>query len=289
MHANRIEKLLFIGPVIVLLILFSVFPLLYSLFMSFTDFSIARGYTNGFIGLDNYVQLMKNKQFLVSIFNTAKLIVFGVSTQILLGFVIAKLFKARHGSRLTTFLRTIYIIPIMVTPLIFGLISVYLFDPVYGIINYILQALDLGTMTWYGSEKTALFTIYIVDTWQWTPFTTLLILTGLLNVNESLYEASSIDGASVLQQVFHIEIPLLSRVVGIAVIMRFMDIFRMFDLIYASTKGGPGISTEVISLFAYRQSFNFYKTGFGSTAALIALILTVFFSSKLNTYLSMEN
>lgn len=278
-QATSRQKLFFIAPAIVYLLAFSVFPLIYSLTVSLTDLNIARPHTGSFIGAGNYIRLFTpGSLFLKALYNTFFITFIAIPAEIILGYFIARLFYTARDVKGISVLRTVYIIPIMITPLIFGLTWSYILNPLLGIMNHILMLLHLSPQPWFGDPKTAIYSIIGVDIWQWTPFVVMLILAGLLNISQDLFEAAEVDGASWYHKVFHIEVPLIKRVIGIALIIRLMDVFRMFDLIYASTKGGPGGSTEVVSFFAYRESFNYYNTGIGSSASLIALVLIIFLS-----------
>ena len=285
MHATKIEKCVFIGPAILYLLAFSVYPLIYSVRICLTDLNIARPATGNFIGLRNFFQLFSpDGLFLKAVGNTFWIILIALVAEIILGYVIAHLFFSAREVRGISVLRTIYIIPIMITPLIFGLTWSYILNPLLGIMNHLLSLIHLSPLPWFGSPKTAIYTIIGVDIWQWTPFVVMLILAGLLSISKELFEAADVDGATWYQKVWNIEVPMIKRVLGIALIMRLMDLFRMFDIIYATTKGGPGGSTEVISMFAYRESFNYYNTGIGSAASLIALVLTIFLSTLFDKY-----
>lgn len=285
MKATTREKLVFISPAILYLLGFSIFPLIYSLRISLTDLNITRQNTGNFVGLQNYINLFaRDSLFLKAVSNTFLIILIALIAEIILGYLIAHLFFAAKNLPGISVLRTIYIIPIMITPLIFGLTWSYILNPLLGIMNYLLTLLHLPQLAWLGGPTTAIYTIIGIDVWQWTPFVVMLILAGLLSIPQELFDAAEVDGAKWRQCVLHVEIPLVSRVLGIALIMRLMDLFRMFDIIYATTQGGPGGSTEVISMFAYRQSFNYYNTGIGSAASIIALILTIFLSTMFNKY-----
>ncbi|MBD3309429.1 ABC transporter permease subunit [candidate division KSB3 bacterium] len=285
MRTTTFERLVFIGPAILYLIAFSVFPFFYSVGISLTDLNITRKDTGNFIGLGNYFQLFsEGSLFLKSVTNTFLIIILAVLIQMVVGFLIAQLFFVARDLRGISVLRTIYTIPIMITPLIFGLTWSYILNPMLGIMNYLFRLVHLKPLPWFGSPDTAIYTIIGVDIWQWTPFVVMLMLAGLLTVPSELLDAAEVDGAKWYQRVLYIEIPSIKRVIGIAVIMRVMELFRMFDIVYATTQGGPGGSTEVISMFAYRQSFNYYNIGIGSAASIIALILTIFLSTLFDKY-----
>jgi len=284
-QANRKEKLIFLAPAIIYLLFFSVFPLIYSINVSLTDLNISRQNTGYFIGLKNYIQLLSSGSlFLKSMLNTLKIIIIAIPVELCLGYTIARMFYTVRKKKGIPVLRTIYLIPIMMTPLVFGLTWSYILNPLLGIMNYLLVLIKLEPLPWFGSSNMAIYTIIGIDVWQWTPFVAMLILTGLLSIPQEVFEAAEVDGAKLYQKVISIEIPMIKKVLGIAVIMRLIDLFRMFDIIYATTKGGPGGSTEVISMFAYREAFNYCNIGVGSAASLIALILTILLSTFFDKY-----
>ncbi len=277
--------MLFIAPVIAYLLLFSIFPLVYSVGISLTDLNVARRGTGAFVGLRNYVTLFSpGNIFIRAIKNTFLIMVFALVIELALGFIIARLFYVAREVRFTRVLRTIYMIPIMVTPLIFGLVWSYILNPLLGVANVLLRSAGLHAQPWLGSPRTALATIIMMDVWQWTPFLMMLIFSGFMTIPHELFEAAEVDGAGLRSKIRHIELPHLKQVIGLVLILRSMDVFRMFDLIYAATQGGPGGATEVVSMFAYRQSFNYYNTSIGSAASIIALIIITIISNVFNKF-----
>jgi len=278
-QANRKEKLIFLAPAIIYLLAFSVFPLIYSIRVSLTDLNIARQHTGYFIGLKNYIQLFADSLFLKSILNTLKIILIAIPVELCLGYAAAHMFYTVRKLKGVSVFRTIYLVPIMITPLIHGLTWSYILNPLLGIMNYLLPLIKLEPLPWFGSPNTAIYTIIGVDVWQWTPFVAMLILIGLLSIPQETLEAAEVDGAKWYQKIINIEIPMIKKVLGIAVLMRLIDLVRMFDIIYATTKGGPGSSTEVVTMFAYREAFNYSNIGMGSAASIIALISTILLST----------
>ena len=284
-NSSRSERLLFIAPAIAYLLSFSIFPLVYSVGISLTDLNVARRGTGNFIGIFNYMNLFaQGNIFVRAIKNTFVIMFFALLIELALGFIIARLFYLARNVRFTRVLRTIYIIPIMVTPLIFGLVWSYILNPLLGVANVILRSVGLHAFSWLGSPKTALATIIMMDVWQWTPFLMMLIFSGFMTIPHELFEAAEVDGARMRSKITQIELPCLKEIIGLALILRSMDVFRMFDLIYAATQGGPGGATEVVSMFAYRQSFNYYNTSIGSAASIIALIIITIIASVFNKF-----
>lgn len=279
------QKLLYIGPVVIFLLLFSIFPLVYSLRISFTDLNLARANTGNFIGFDNYKTLFKSgSMFLKSIKNTF-LLAFGTLTfQMVLGFIMAKLFFIIRDKPFFSIIRTVYMLPIMITPMVFGIIWVYMLNPTQGVVNFLFSLVEMGPFPWLGNNKTALLTIILIDCWQFTPFVSIILLAGLFTIDTDLFDAANVDGAKWYQVIKYVDLPNISQLIGVAAILRIIDILKMFDLIYVSTKGGPGGSTEVMSLYSYRQAFEYYNIGLGVASAIVTMILIILLSTLFKKY-----
>ncbi len=193
-------------------------------------------------------------------------------TTTIFGFSIALLLNdIKHG---VAIFRTIFILPLAVTPVVAGLTWGMMFNPLFGVVNYLLSFVGIPELGWATEIKTALFTIIIIDTWQWTPFMTIILYAGLQMLPAETYEAAKIDGASRFQEILYITIPLLKPIFIIALIFRFMDAFRSFDVIYTVTKGGPGNATETMVVRAYLESLKYHKLEIGAVIGIILLIIT---------------
>ena len=285
MLASRSAKFFFIAPGVAYLALIGLFPFFYSLYISLTSLNLTRPTRTRFIGLGNYTKLLSDHLFQKAIINTAILCAGSITLELIIGFVVAKIFYEVAHLRLVNWLRTVFILPMMVTPVITGLLFTYIFSPTLGIANYVLGATGLPQLAWFGSVDTALLTIIIVNVWQWTPFLMLLMLAGLMSIPRDLYEAAALDGAGSLQTTLRIELPFLRDILIVGAIFRLIDNLRFFDVVYIATRGGPGDATEVISMFAYRQSFQFFNMGYGSAAAVLILVLTLVVTTVAMRYL----
>ncbi|MCD6232442.1 sugar ABC transporter permease [Candidatus Aerophobetes bacterium] len=283
---RRVIKYVLILPAIVYLILLTVYPFIYSIKISLTTLNIARPYPPRYIGLGNYAKLLSDSIFLIAMRNTFFLTAISICAEFVLGFIIARIFFIAASFKLKGigFLRTIYMLPMMITPIIFGLIWLYIFNPTLGVANYFLSLLGLPPVSWLGKSNIALYSIILVNVWEWAPFMMLLCLAGLSAIPPELFEVARIDGASWHQSVAFIELPLIKRVIVIGLLIRIMDNFRLFDLVYVTTGGGPGSSTETLSMFAYRQSFMFFNVGYGAAASIIILILGIILAQVLIKY-----
>ena len=282
---SRTTKLLFIAPGIIYLAVIGLFPFFYSLYMSTTSMNLTRPRRSQFVGIDNYVSLLSDPLFQKAILNTGVLAGASITLEVLIGFAIAKLFYEIAHLPTVNWLRTFFILPMMVTPVITGLMFTYMLNPTLGIANYLLSMVGVPGLAWFGSTEMALMSVIAVNVWQWTPFLMLIMLAGLMSIPREIYEAAALDGATWYQTAWNIEIPSLRDVLLVGAIIRLIDNLRFFDVVYIATRGGPGDATEVISMFAYRQSFQFFNMGYGSAAAIVILAITLLVTTLAMRYL----
>lgn len=268
------KNFFFILPVVLILLVIVVFPLIYSIYVSLLDYDL-RKTTVKFLGLNNYVKVLGDKRFIDSLIRTGELVVLSVVTQYLIGLALA-LAIYYHIRKLRNIVVVILSIPPMISPVIVGYMSRLLFHPGASPINFILESLGLPRLLWHASAQTSLLTVFLVDTWQWAPFMLLLLLSGLVAIPQEYLESARVDGVNAWQEIRHIVLPLLKTTSIVAVLFRALDILRMFDIVYILTYGGPGTSTEVVSFYAYRISFGYWKIGYGAALSwVLMLILSV--------------
>lgn len=275
---------LLLAPTIITLMLLTVYPLIYSLNASFYSFRF--GEIANFVGLDNFRRLLSDGLFWDSLGITAVYTVLAVLIELVLGFSMALLLYKEK--RFQGVMRTVLIIPMMLSPVVVGVIWRLMYNTDTGIINYLLTSLGLPAQDWLGDPALALFSVILVDVWQWTPFMFLLILAGLQALPEEPFEAARIDGANRWQEFREITLPLLKPVLLVAILIRSMDAFRIFDQIFILTKGGPGTSTETVSLYLYKAAFKFWDVGYAAAALLIVMVLITAVSQFLIQKLSDE-
>lgn len=269
---------LFIIPTIVFLIVFNIFPLLYSLGYSFTDFRASSNAPANFVGLDNYRTLL-NDPFIWSNFAiTAKYVIVSVAGQVLVGFGVALLLN--RDIPFKGLITTLLLLPMMLSMAVVGLFWKLLYDPSFGIINY---ALGLGRFEWLSDPDMALYAVALTDIWMWSPFVMLLSLAGLSAVPKHLYEAAAIDRAGPLYTFFRITLPLVAPILMIAIIFRTMEAFKTFDLAYILTSQP---TTEVISIRLYKMAFQEWQTGMSCALAYIVLIMVIAITNIYVKYLN---
>ncbi len=261
-----------VTPAVGLLFLVTIAPLLFSLGVSFTNLQFGSPQPMRWTGLDNYVLLLsRDERFLSALWRTLMLVVAGVVTQTVLGYVIASLlFRIRRGR---TILLSAILIPSVISQVVAGWQGRMIFNASYGPLNDILARIGVKGPAWLASQQTALATIFLTDTWQWTPFLALIILAALQSMPQDIVEAARLDGAYGWSMFRCVTVPLILPVTGIGILLRGVDLFKTFDLVYILTQGGPGNSSETLTFFTYVQGFKFFNPSYASAMSFIQLIL----------------
>jgi multiple sugar transport system permease protein len=285
--AGRMFGLMMYLPSFVLLCIFIVYPLGLLLFNSLHEYSLLHSEIRTFIGFGNFVHLFRSERFLLALRNTVLYVITAVPLEFAIGLVAALLLNTRfRGSQPV---RTIMLFPLMLAPVVVGLIWRFIFADQYGILNWTLFRLKLianpSEILWLSNKRIALFSCVIADVWLTTPFMMLVLLAGLQNIPNQLIEAAKIDGASAMQVFFRVIVPLLSPVISVAVSIRLIDAFRTFDIIWMLTQGGPEFGSEVISTHIYRVLMRFFEVGLSSAMSVIFLVVllavSIFFLRRL--------
>ena len=266
---------IFITPTVLLLLAINIYPLFYAISMSFTNFYANKiGREIQHIGLTNYIKILGKEAVWERMQTTANFMFWTLLLQALIGLGLAILLNKKFkGNELLT---TLIVLPMMLSPAVVGLFWTYLYHPQVGLFNYIVNFIyDFGSFDMIGSSTLAPWSIVIVDTWMWTPFTMLICLAGLRSIPNYLYEAAEVDRASYWQQFIHITLPSVLPFLLLALLFRGIENFKMFDMVVELTSGGPGSVTELASIQLKREAFEKWKTGYSSAYAVI-LFVTIF-------------
>jgi len=269
---------LFIIPTIAFLIVFNIFPLIYSLGYSFTDFRASSSTPAAFVGLQNYRDLLNDDHVWNNFSVTAKYVLVSVGGQVLLGFGVALLLNRQLPFK--GLFTTLLLLPMMMSPVVVGLFWELLYSPSWGIINY---ALGLGDFAWLSDPDVALFAIAITDIWMWSPFVMLLCLAGLSAIPQHLYEAAAIDRAGRWFTFTRITLPLVAPLLLIAVIFRTMEAFKTFDLAFIMSSQE---TTELIAIKLYKLAFQEWQTGQSCALAYMVLIMVLAITNIYVKYLN---
>ena len=261
---------LFIAPAVVILLALSIYPLFYAIKVSFqtnTGQNVAWS-------LQNFTRLATDKFFLEALAHTVIYALVALTFEFLLGLGLAVLMN--QAIRARSFFRALLLVPMMLPPVVVGVVWRLMLNSNFGAVNGTLKWIGINTtaLTWTASPKLAFASVIAVDIWQWTPFVFLVLLAGLQAIPQEPYEAALIDGSSSWQTFRNVTLPLLKPAILIALLLRTMDLLRVFDQIFILTEGGPGFSTETISLYIYRTAFRFSNFGYAAAMSFVLLILT---------------
>lgn len=259
-------------PLVCLLVVFTIYPLIYNIWLSFHEF-VPRKRALEFVGTDNWVQLWNDTRFWSSIGVTFVYFSVALVIEIALGMAIALLLDAELPG--FGMLRAVLSMTLVIPPAIAGMMFLLMEDPQFGVLPYILNSLGLldKSTPILATSSLALAGVLTAEIWQWTPFMVLIFMAGLRSLPAEPYEAAMIDGASAFQMFRRLTLPMMSRVIAVAVLIRGIDLFRVFDYVFVMTSGGPGTATYTLSLYAWQQTFSFIKWGYGATLSLVSLVI----------------
>lgn len=273
---SRRTALAFVAPALGALVLVLALPVLYSIWLSFTNASLASGaFQTPFVGLDNYVTLLTDKVTRLAFYNTVYFTVVEVVAVVVLGLAMALLLN--HPMARSPLLRVLLILPWAIAPVANGVLWKWIFHANYGIANAVLVSTGVveRNVMWFGSPFLALNSMLLVDIWKSAPFIAILLLAALQGIPKALYRAAIMDGATAWQTFRYVTLPGLRTALAIAVVLQTIWSLRIFDLIFVLTKGGPYDSTIVMNFLAYRLTFNFLKFGQGAAVANLIFIASI--------------
>lgn len=263
---------LFFQPILAVLTITSLILTLYVVWLSFRDLSLMRAGRDTFVGLDNYLRFFSDARGLSALWRTVLFTCLATGIEVVLGLAIV-LFLDRNFA-LKRLVRTLLLIPIIMTPVVVGLTWRFIFDPASGMANYVLSTLGIGAVDWLGSPQVALFAILIADVWQWTPFVILLAMAALDSAPTDPLDAARVDGAREWQVTWYVLLPMLRRAIAIVALIRAIDSIKAFDLFYIMTRGGPALSTETLNFYGYIVAFTNFEISYAITVAVILTIFT---------------
>src|SRR3984893_14138097 len=261
-----------VGPAVALLFLVTIAPLLFSLVVSFTNLQFSSPQPMRWIGIDNYLALVtKDTLVQTGLVRTLVLVLAGVVAQTAIGYIIASLLSRVRRNR--AWLLGPILIPAVISPVVAGWQGRMIFNASYGPLNAILARFGVQGPAWLASPQTSLMSIFLTDTWQWTPFLALVILAAIESQPQELIEAARLDGAQGWSMFRRVTLPLILPVTGIGILLRGVDLFKTFDLVYILTQGGPGNSSETLTFFTYLVGFKFFNPSYASAMSFIQLLV----------------
>lgn len=277
--SNFLERnlhILFPLPAIIFVALLMIFPVLYTLFLSFTNWNLTSGMPLSFNGINSYLRVLAEPRFLHAVGRTFAFTFFAVLLEGFLGVAIALILnRAFVGKGIA---KLLLLLPLVSTPVAVGIVFNLFYDPTIGLANFVLKTLGLPQGLWISSADSVIPSLILVDVWQWTPMITLIVLAGLAGLSEEPVEAARVDGASEWQILRYVTIPMVMPVILTAVILRLIDALKTFDIIFAMTGGGPGYASETLNIMGFKYSFEYFRMG-QSSVILVVLFLIVFLCS----------
>lgn len=263
-------------PAIIFVALLMIFPVLYTLFLSFTNWNLTTGMPLSFNGISSYRRVLAEPRFLDAVGRTFAFTFFAVVIEGFLGVAIALILNRAFAGK--SIAKLLLLLPLVATPVAVGIVFNLFYDPTIGLANFVLKSLGLPQGLWVSSAESVIPSLILVDVWQWTPMITLIVLAGLAGLSEEPVEAARVDGASEWQILRYVTIPMVMPVILTAVILRLIDALKTFDIIFAMTGGGPGYASETLNIMGFKYSFEYFRMG-QSSVILVALFLIVFLCS----------
>jgi multiple sugar transport system permease protein len=277
---KRIVPYFYMAPTMMWLLFFIIYPLIFALVMAFKRFKLKRGLTiwdMPWVGFDNFINAFKDQYFLLSLKTTFVILLTAVSIEFVIGMIVAYLLN-KEKVRYDPLWMILILSPLMLPLIASGNLWRMLFDIRWGAVNAVIMFFGMHAIDFLGDPHWALVSVIIVDIWQWTPFVIIILLAGMRSVPQEPVEAALADGASNWQIFRHVTLPLMKGQIVIALLIRGMDVFKTFDIVYALTFGGPGQSTTVATFYIYRQAFTQFKLGYGAALSWIVFIIVYLLS-----------
>ncbi|KRW95193.1 carbohydrate ABC transporter permease [Paracoccus sp. MKU1] len=269
---GRIAMLL-LAPTMIVMTVVGLYPLLHSLYISLTNYNPTFGGGSSLVWFENYARAFSDPQFWNAVGLTLIFTAISVTASLVLAVALSVLFNQRHPGFVV--LRTIILVPMLITPIAVGITWRVMMMPDLGVLNYLLGLIGIPPQLWASNASTALLSVILVDIWQWTPFMFLIVFAGISSLPKSPFEAAAIDGASPMRAFFSITLPMLKPVIVIATLLRIVDAFRTYDTVYIITRGGPDFSTDLVSVYLQRVNFRFFDLGYGSALSWLTLVIVL--------------
>lgn len=271
-----------VTPMLIFLLFVGLYPTIFVFALSFSQYRPGSGMD--FVGLHNYIRALTSPRFWHGLYVTAWFAVLGITIQLLFGFVMAMALQ-RVNRGLRKIMTTLFLIPFMITPAVVAVLWKQVYHPTFGPLNYSLSWFGIKGQAWVTSEW-ALPALVVADIWQWTPFMTILLLAGLQSLPQEIYEAASVDGATHWRAFRDHTLPMMKPFIFLAVFLRFIDAFKLFDLVFIVSRGGPGDLTESIAYYTYVIGFKYMDLGLAAALSVLQLIIIILVGKMLLTQLS---
>jgi len=267
----------FLWPAFLVVLLISLFPLIYALTVSFQTMRIVPPTPPRFVGVQNYAEILQSGRFWGSMWTTTVITVLSVVLEYVLGFALA--LALHHNVPGSSLYRVTFLLPMFLAPVGVALIARMIFHPYLGPVNDLMRALGLGNVPFLTEPNLAMAVLIIVEVWQWTPFVTLLMLAGLQSLPAEVFEAARVDNVPAWRRFWDITFPMLLPISVAVVFIRLIEGFKVIDTVFVLTGGGPGTATETLTLFAYNEGFKKFNIGMTSALSFTFLIVVIVFGT----------
>ncbi|MEW6548807.1 MAG: sugar ABC transporter permease [Spirochaetota bacterium] len=273
---ERNIRVLFPLPAVAFVMVMMLFPVLYTLFLSFTNWNLTSGMPLRFSWFRSYARVLGEPRFIDAVGRTFSFTALAVAVETVLGLALALLLHRDFKGKAV--MKLILLLPLVATPVAIGIVWNLFFDPTIGLANFVLSTMGIPPSAWVSSPETVIPSLALVDIWQWTPMITLIVLAGLAALSPEPYESARVDGANSLQIFSKITLPMIAPTLLTAMILRSVDALKTFDIIYAMTGGGPGYASETLNVMAFKYSFEYFRMGQSSVILVFLFLLVLLLS-----------
>ncbi len=273
---DRHVKILFPLPAVLFVAAMMVFPVFYTLTLSFTNWNLTSGLPPRFVGLKTYASVLAEPRFWAALARTLYFTAAAVAVETALGVAWAVILNREFLGK--SLVKLLLLLPMVSTPVAIGIAWTLFYEPTIGIANWAFKAVGLAPLKWIADKNMVIPSLVIVDVWQWTPMMALIVLAGLAGLSQEPYESARVDGANGSQIFWRITLPMVSPVILTALVLRSIDALKTYDIIYAMTNGGPGFASETLNIYAYNLSFSYFRLGHASVVLFFLFMVVLLLS-----------
>lgn len=273
---ERNLKILFPLPAVLFVVVMMVFPVIYTLFLSFTNWNLTTGAPLRVVWLRSFERVLKEPRFLDALARTFSFTALAIAAETTLGLALALLLNREFRGK--GLVKLFLLLPLVATPVAIGIVWNLFFDPTIGLANWLLTTLGFSKSAWVSAPGTVIPSLVLVDIWQWTPMITLIVLAGLAGLSPEPYESARVDGANAFQIFSRITMPMIAPTLLTAMILRTVDALKTYDIIFSMTGGGPGYASETLNIMAYKYSFEYFRMGQSSVILVFLFLIVLGFS-----------
>lgn len=270
---DRHLKWIYTLPAVLFVLLMMLFPIIYTVRISFFEWSMSATTPPKWVGLDNYYALLQDERFWHAVSSTFYFTIVALAAEVILGVAIAMLLSRNFIGK--NLVKTVFLLPMVATPVAMGLVWMLIYEPTIGVANMLLKSLGFEPLLWLASTSQVIPSLIIIDVWEWTPMIALIVMAGIATLPSDPYEAADVDGAGAWRKFVSITLPLLRPTILVAAMLRLIDVLKTFDIIYATTQGGPNFASETLNLYGYVLGFQYFKLGMASALLVLFFLLVM--------------